>query len=98
VAPDPEMIDGSSTLRRRGDLAAVEVDGETVVYDPAAEMLHHLDRTATAVWNGLDGTCTLSALAHELAVLFDADAGVVIDDVLVLARQLATDDLVAVDS
>jgi Coenzyme PQQ synthesis protein D (PqqD) len=56
----------------RPGLVVMPVDGETVVYDPDADLLHHLDRTASAVWSHLDGEVTLEALAGQMAATFGA--------------------------
>ena len=37
----------------------VEIDGEAVLLDQAAERLHHLNATATLVWACLDGRASL---------------------------------------
>ena len=94
MAPDPETISAATRLRRRDDLASVEVEGETIIYDPVAEMLHHLDRIATIVWRELDGSTPLQELTSDLADVFETEQEVVATDVLRLARQLATDGLV----
>ena len=71
----------------------VEIDGETIIYDPDAELLHHLDLVATTIWRTLDGSETLGELASGLAAQFETDVRVVSDDVVRLARQLAADGL-----
>ena len=62
-------------------LVVVRVDGETVLYDPEADLLHYLDRTASAVWSQLDGTVTLQALAGRVAATFGASEKAVRRDV-----------------
>jgi hypothetical protein len=90
----PEAPNTDAVLRHRDDVAAVEVDGETVIYDPDAALLHHLDATATAVWHLIDGATTLGAIADALAARYAADLDVVRADVVRLARQLRDDRLV----
>jgi hypothetical protein len=93
VDAEPDAIALSSTVRRREGLAAVRVDGETVVYDPTARLLHHLDAIATAIWDAVDPGAPLGEIAQDLATRFHGDARVVADDVLRLCRQLAADGL-----
>lgn len=90
---EPEPVTTASAVGRRDDLAAVEIDGETVIYDPASELLHHLDPIATMIWERLDGTTPLADVARRLAERFDADPEVVTTDVMALVRQLSADGL-----
>ena len=89
-----DSISGATCIRRRDDLASVEIDGETILYDPEAEMLHRLDPIATVVWGELDCRRRLSELAADLAAEFDTDEDVVLGDIVRLVRQLASDQLV----
>ncbi|HEY9379551.1 MAG TPA: PqqD family protein [Jiangellaceae bacterium] len=66
-------------------LVVVPVDGETVVYDPEADLLHHLDQTASAVWSHLDGDVTLHVLAVRMASIFGASERAVRADIADLA-------------
>ena len=90
-------ISAASCVRRRGDLASVEIDGETILYDPEAEMLHRLDPIATVVWGELDGDRPLSDVAADLAAAFETDEAVVLGDVMKLVQRLAADQLLVQD-
>jgi hypothetical protein len=81
-------IGPTSRPARRPGLVAVEVDGETVVYDPVADLLHHLEASASAVWSRLDGADPLDALAVRLAADYGAGPDTVRRDVIRLARVL----------
>jgi hypothetical protein len=74
----------------RDDLATVALDGELVVYDPATHELHHLNTSATLVWQHCDGRRTVDDIAAAIASSGDADRATVRADV---ARVVA--DLVA---
>jgi hypothetical protein len=63
VNPD----EGSSTPRRSRGLAAVELDGDLVVYDPADQVLHVLNPAAALVWDRCDGTTTVAEIVAELS-------------------------------
>jgi PqqD family protein of HPr-rel-A system len=54
----------------RSDLAMVEVEGEIVVYDPAAGDLHYLNPTASIVYRLCDGTGTVKELSADMADAF----------------------------
>lgn len=69
-------------------LIAVSIDGETVVYDPASDVLHRLDRPASAVWARLDGTVTVHALADRIADDLGAPLETVRRDVAALTGTL----------
>lgn len=81
-------IGPTSRPARRPGLVAVEVDGETVVYDPVADLLHHLEPSASAVWSRLEGADPLDALAARLAADYGAGPDTVRRDVIRLARVL----------
>lgn len=53
--------------RIREGLSMVEIDGEGVVYDPENCDIHHLNTTATVVYQLCDGTATIPELAAEIA-------------------------------
>lgn len=59
-----------SCPEHKAGLVAEQIDGETVVYDPEADQLHHLDRSATAVWRLLDGTRPLRFVAGDIAAAY----------------------------
>lgn len=55
------MTDGDASSSadrpaRRADVQSAVVDGETVLYDPKAHMMHWLNDSAAAVWAACDGT------------------------------------------
>jgi len=58
--------------RVRDDIAVVEIDGELVVYDERNGELHHLNPSASVVFQLLDGTATMRELADEIARTVDA--------------------------
>jgi hypothetical protein len=68
---------GADAPRARDDLESLQLDGETVLRDPASGRVFRLDRVGSVVWPFLDGTATIDALATDVADAFDAP----IDDV-----------------
>jgi len=75
-------------LSPRPGLVVVPVDNETVAYDPQADVLHHLDRTASTVWSRLDGNVTLQTLAERIAAEYGSAEATVFRDILDLAGAL----------
>jgi PqqD family protein of HPr-rel-A system len=70
----------------RGDLAVEELDGEAVIYDEETQELHHLNATATIVFNLCDGTATASELAQEISTAFRVESSEVERHVRALLR------------
>src|ERR1700677_1822192 len=74
--------------------SAVEIDGETVVYDYRTEQLHLLDSVATIVWSHLDGAEPLSRLCEQLGEAFHQPVTRIRADVLALVGRLVAAGLV----
>ena len=87
------MLD--TRLGRQDGVIDVEVDGETVVFQPEHESLTVLDRVGTVIWTLLDGSATLRVLCEELAEAYQAPVEQVQSDVLTLVSQLQQDDLLS---
>src|ERR1700722_4645551 len=75
-------------------VSAVEIDGETVVYDCRTEQLHLLNPVATMVWWQLDGAEPLSRLCDQLGEAFHEPVTRIRADVLALVGRLLTAGLV----
>jgi PqqD family protein of HPr-rel-A system len=73
--------------RYRQDLTVVELDGEAVIYDDESGELHHLNPTATIVFNLLDGTSTIKELSADIADAFEQPADEVEKQVRTLLRE-----------
>lgn len=84
----PDEITADTVVRPHDDVAGVEIDGESVLYDQRSGALHHLDTTATLVWAYLDGSDPLRDVAVELAQAAGAPVDVVERDVVALAHDL----------
>jgi Coenzyme PQQ synthesis protein D (PqqD) len=91
--PDPSgpwRLPRTACPRRRADVIARLLDGETVVLDRPAGVIHHLNHTASYIWARCDGQSTLAAIAHQLAQDFAVEPAVAARDVRVLVQQLQT--------
>jgi hypothetical protein len=51
----------------RDDIAVVELDGESVIYDQREDGLYHLNQSATIVFRLCDGTGSEEDLAQDIA-------------------------------
>jgi hypothetical protein len=91
------MLELDARPVRAPRLVAVEIDGETVLYDPDDEGLHLLDQIATVVWSALDGEATVRVLCEELADSFGVAPETVQQDVVALTRDLMNKRLVSVE-
>ncbi len=94
----PGPMDEAFVPTRSAAVHTVEIDGEAVLLDQAADRLHHLNATAALVWACLDGRSTLAQIAADLGAELGAPVDTVLADTLVVMRRLHDEGLlVAVD-
>ena len=86
-------IEGRSAPTPVPWVAAVGLDGETVLFDERSARLHLLDAVATAVWTRLDGSVTLDDLARDLSTTFGTEEERVRADVVAFLRRLEREHL-----
>jgi coenzyme PQQ synthesis protein D (PqqD) len=79
--------------KRRLDISAGVIDGEAVVLDRQAGLVHQLNPTASYVWERCDGHSTVADIAHQLAQAFDVDPTVAIHDAQMIIRQMQDSQL-----
>ncbi|MGH8923029.1 MAG: PqqD family protein [Acidimicrobiia bacterium] len=60
-------------MNRRPDLDHWEVDGESLLYDPATGRAHWLNGTATSVWELIDGSTSLEEIARLVSAAYDIE-------------------------
>jgi hypothetical protein len=70
----------------RPELIFVPIDGEAVIYDPESVRLHHLNPSATLIFQLCDGSGTVKELAHDIA----AELGLPPDEILRQVRSVVT--------
>jgi hypothetical protein len=88
-------IDPTFMPARAPTAYSVELDGEAVILDERRNHLHYLNRTATLIWNCLDGRASVEEIAYDLATAFGALPATMITDVLTFVRALAAEGLIA---
>ncbi len=74
--------------KRRSDVNVRVMEGETVVLDRQGELIHHLNQTASYIWDRCDGMSPLAEIANQLAEAFDVDPKIAAKDVAVIVLQL----------
>lgn len=65
----------------RADLLVREVDGETVILDRKADLIHTLNPTASFIWSALQHGNSMQDIARSMAAAFEVDVGTAADDV-----------------
>jgi hypothetical protein len=73
---------------------AVEVGGEVVVWDGAAQALHLLNVAATVVWRALGEWATREDVVEHVCAATGATAGDVVADIEVCLAHLVAEGLV----
>jgi hypothetical protein len=83
---EPDEIDGAFVARPRTSVAAVEVDGEVVLFEEESHDLHVLNPTASVLWQCFDGEVTIDELIADLADAYQADPAEIRADVFDAVR------------
>ncbi len=77
----------------REDLAVVVLDNEAIVYDEDGGRLHHLNPTATIIFQMFDGTATVKELSAEIAGAYGLETADVERQIRTLLREFRKSDL-----
>jgi hypothetical protein len=86
---------GDDVPERSPTVYSVVVDGEAVLLDEASERLHHLNASATLVWECLDGHTTVAGLAREISDELGESLDTVLRGTLAIVTDLDGEDLLA---
>jgi hypothetical protein len=78
---DPDAGDGDALIVR-------EVDGEMLVLDTRADLIHRLNPTARLIWRACGGGAEPSGIAAALAAEFDIDPPTALQDVVATVATL----------
>ena len=84
--------------QRRLDLASRSIDGETVILNREAGVLHQLNTTASFIWNCCDGTCGVDDIVERLANVYDIDCATGRRDVSQVLMELRKLNLLEIPS
>ena len=85
---EPGAIGGGFVPQPRPDLAVAEFDGEVVLYDRRARQAHHLNATASVIWQCFDGEGNLDELIADLSEAYNLAPDVIGPDVTGLAQDM----------
>jgi hypothetical protein len=77
------------------DLAAVELDGLFVIFNPSTGRVSSLNATASQIWRLATGDLTEDAVIDELATRYDVAAGDIRGDVMAALDNLRTEGLLS---
>jgi len=88
-------IDEGFIPARSGAVYEVEIDGEAVLLDEAANRLHLLNETGTLVWACFDGVATVGEIVTDLSDELGQPRDLVLADTLAVTRRLADEGLLA---
>jgi hypothetical protein len=84
----PSLLPLATCPKRRAEIVARLLDGETVVLDRQAGLIHQLNDTASYIWARCDGQSSIAVIAQQLAQAFAVEPTVAARDVRVLVGQL----------
>jgi hypothetical protein len=82
------MNESAEYPKRRIDVNVRILDGEVVVLDRQAGLIHQLNQTASYIWDRCDGQSTVAEIANQLAAAFDVDVNTAVHDVTTALMQL----------
>ena len=89
-------FDRSTRFCRVADVLTTEVGGEMVIMDVEKGVYFGLDPIGTDIWNRLEKSMTVAALAAALMQVYDADIASIERDVLALLTRMVEQGLVEV--
>ena len=62
------------TPEKRADVLELDMGDGIVLYDPGSKLVHHLNPSASLLWQLADGEASLEQLVEEVSQEFDLDA------------------------
>jgi len=74
--------DLGARFRRNNRVAAIDLAGETVLFDARSGRAHRLNPAAAEIWEALDGSVSLADLVTGFAQRFDIDPTMMHNDVI----------------
>ena len=90
------LLTETTTVKRREDLIAQEMDGEMVMLDMASGNYFGLDSVASAIWQRIEQPVALKTLCQDLEAQYDVSHERCYEDVSSFLSELAEKGLVDV--
>ena len=90
---DPESLGADFAPTRGAAVYTIEIDGDAVLLDEAANRLHHLNHTAALLWACFDGHARARELAAEICEELDLPYESVLVDTVTIVRELGAEGL-----
>lgn len=87
----------SSTLICRGEPLSADLGGEIVLMSVESGKYYGLDEIGSDIWNRIAVPIRVEALCAALEAAYEADAGVIARDVLILLDALLAQGLIRVE-
>jgi coenzyme PQQ synthesis protein D (PqqD) len=78
---------GAERPTRRPDVEWATFDGEAVLYDPTANVLHRFNAGAVAVWAVCDGTASIDGITRAIVDAYSGPPGEIGRDVPAVIAQ-----------
>jgi len=92
----PALLSPSTVLVRSDRLSWRVLDGEALILHPSAGTLHRLNETGTRLWELLDGERSIEGIAVALTDEYEIDVEDAVAQLLDVAGDLVSSDLVEV--
>jgi hypothetical protein len=89
-------LEAKSVVERSGVLVTGEVKGEVVALDLQNGCCYGMNRTASRIWQMLDGPKTVELICTALVADFEVDSETCERDVISLLEELRAEGLVSV--
>ena len=74
--------------RKSADVLELDMGDGAILYDNEARLVHHLNPSATLIWQLCDGSGTAEELAGDIAAEYSLDAQAIADQVMTVIAEL----------
>ena len=74
--------------RKSADVLELDMGDGAILYDNEARLVHHLNPSATLIWQLCDGSGTAEELAGDIAAEYSLDARAIADQVMTVIAEL----------
>ena len=86
----------TTCIRRMDGVLSAEIDGEVVVLGVERGRYYGLDEIGAEIWRRIEAPISVETLCDDLAALYSAQPGEILNDVIELLAQLQAEDVVEI--